>query len=282
MTCLQEDTMDSINEGERLSSQDKDRLLNLDLSRQETRHVIRRLLAGVEENTPAARTRGPLSRARPALEEEGPGYDEAFRRTEQVLVGAHERVRRERVLAATQWMGLEGHPPARRLVMVRNDERLHHWGLFDLLLEKSRESGIEDEAAAMNLAELAVAVAERLDPAVYGEERVADFKTAALAALGDARRTAGDLAGARLAFSQARIQMELGTGDVLEEAGLLGSLTSLLCDLGEFGKAASSLERATALYHRMGDHRLDGAILPAEEQEEDGEDTRVRNRTFGG
>src|SRR5437868_757849 len=121
---------------------------------------------------------------------------------------------------------------------------------------------------------MALAVAERLSAERYGEERLADLKTAALTALGDARRTAGDLAGARLAFSQARIQLEMGTGDLMEEANLLGTLTNLLCDLGEYGKAASSLERATALYHRLGDDRLDGARIPwpAEEEQEQREE----------
>jgi hypothetical protein len=246
-------------EDERVSPRDLDRLLALELSRQDSRTVIRRMLADTPAQ-PDGQERSAALQGRTGGT--GARYDEAFRRTEGVLVEAHGRVRREQVLAASQWLNLEGHPPARRLVMVRNDDRLHHWGLFDLLLEKSREIAAEDAAAAMHLAELAVAAAERLDADVYGEERVADFKTAALAALGDARRTAGDLAGARLAFSQARIQLEMGTGDLLEEANLLGALTNLLCDLGEYGKAASSLERATALYHRVGDDRLDGTSIP--------------------
>jgi tetratricopeptide (TPR) repeat protein len=254
-------------EDERVSPRDKDRLLALELSRQDSSAVIRRMLAGTPASHPAGQERSAALHGRTGGT--SVRYDEAFRRTEGVLVEAHGRVRREQVLAASQWLGLEGHPPARRLVMVRNDERLHHWGLFDLLLEKSREIASEDAAAAMHLAELAVAVAERLDAEVYGEERVADFKTAALAALGDARRTAGDLAGARLAFSQARIQLEMGTGDLLEEANLLGALTNLLCDLGEYGKAASSLERATALYQRVGDDRLTGASIPRPDSEED-------------
>ena len=126
----------------------------------------------------------------------------------------------------------------------------------------------------MSLAEMALAVAERLTAESYGEERLADFKTAALTALGDARRTAGDLAGARLAFSQARIQLEMGTGDLMEEANLLGTLTSLLCDLGEFSKAASSLERAISLYHRLGDDRLDGASIPWPAEDGEEEETR--------
>lgn len=262
-------------EDERVSPRDLDRLLTLELSRQDSRTVIRRMLAATPALHPAAQERS----ARPAGT--GTRYDEAFRRTETVLAQAHDRVRREQALAASQWLTLEGHPPARRLVMVRNDERLHHWGLFNLLLEKSREIAPEDAATAMHLAELAVAVAERLDVEVYGEERVADFKTAALSALGDARRTAGDLSGARLAFSQARIQLEMGTGDLLEEANLLGALTNLLCDLGEYGKAASSLERATALYHRVGDDRLDGTSIPWPDGEEDDGLSELWMRTIG-
>ena len=142
------------------------------------------------------------------------------------------------------------------------------------MLEKSRETVETSAAAAAGLAELALAVAERLDPEIYGEERVADFKTAALAALGDARRRAGDLAGAHLAFEQARINLEMGTGDLLEEAGLLGGLVKLLCDLGEYGKAAQSLERASALYRRIGDAPLTQLRVPRPEKKKEDEEPR--------
>jgi tetratricopeptide (TPR) repeat protein len=200
-------------------------------------------------------------------------YDKACLDTERRLTEAQEQSKRERQLAGVQWSSLVTHPPARRLVMVLNDGRLHHWGLYDLFVEKSRDAAADDPAAAVNLAVLALAVAERLDTRVYGTARVADFKTAALVVLGDARRLAGDLAGARLAISQARINLEMGTGDLLEEAGLLGALVNLLCDLGEYKKAAETLERANALYRRLGDPRLEGVAVPRPAAaEEDGED----------
>jgi len=263
------DYLDDLEEG--ATPSDVDRLLGL--SRQDSSTVIRHLLAIAPDGAVAGQERTPRPRAR--QRGEGARYDEAFRRTEHLLAEAHDRVRRERSQAIIQWATLEGHPPARQLVMVRNDQRLHHWGLYDLLLEKSREAVARDSGAAMSLAEMALAIAERLSAESYGEERLADFKTAALTALGDARRTAGDLAGARLAFSQARIQLEMGTGDLMEEANLLGTLTNLLCDLGEYGKAAGSLERAMALYHRLGDDRLDGTSIPwpAEDEEEDDQAT---------
>jgi hypothetical protein len=247
------------------SREGMERFAKAGLSRDDNREIVRTLLAGLSRTPTAHHTHRPGLGGR----EEGARYDEAFRRTERRLVEAHDRVLRERQLATVQWSGLEGHPQPRRLVMVRNDERLHHWGLFDLLLEKSRELVASDAEAAVNVAELALAVTERIDPEVYGEERVSDFKTAALAALGDARRLAGDFAGSRLAYSQARINLEIGTGDVLEEASLLGGLVKLLCDLGEYGKAAQTLQRASALYHRMGDSHLDGMTVPREKKEKE-------------
>jgi tetratricopeptide (TPR) repeat protein len=236
--------------------------LKAELSRTDNQEVVRRMLAGTPRRS-SFQTPQDRSRLDAATR-----YDEAFRNTERVLMTVNERIQRERQLALNQWAGLVGHPSARRLVMVRNDSRLHHWGLFDLLLEKSRTAAETDAVQALELAELSLAVAVRLAPEVYGEERVCDFKTAALAALGNARRLNGDLAGARLAFSQARIDLEMGTGDLLEEAGLLGGLVNLLCDLGEYEKAAHSLERAGALYRRLGDHHLDGTSLVPKKDEE--------------
>jgi tetratricopeptide (TPR) repeat protein len=255
----------------------EERFVRAELSRDENREVVRRLLAGSSRRSSQIRS----DRSGLAGRDEGVRYDEAFRRTERRLIEAHERVERERQLAAVQWGSLDGHPQARRLIMARNDERLHHWGLFDLLLEKSRESVESDAAGAASLAELALAVAERLDPEIYGEQRVADFKTSALAGLGDARRRAGDLAGARLAFQQARINLEMGTGDLLEEAGLLGGLVKLLCDLGEYGRAAQSLERASALYRRIGDAPLTQVKVPPPRKQEDQERLEDRKGLAG-
>src|SRR4051812_35468793 len=103
------------------------RFLKAELSRDDNREVVRRLLAG---SLRRPSTQNQMNRPGLGGRDEAARYDEAFRKTERRLVEAHERIQRERQLAATQWGGLEGPPPTRRLVMVRNDERLHHWGLF--------------------------------------------------------------------------------------------------------------------------------------------------------
>jgi tetratricopeptide (TPR) repeat protein len=240
-----------------------------ELTRQDAREVVRRMLAR-SPLRPFSQDHKHRLRLRRAAGGEAGRYDEAFRKVELRLAEVQERATRERRLAHDQWSSLEKHPPGRRLVMVLNDLRLHHWGLYDLIVEKSREAAAGDPGAAVHLAVLALAVAERLDPQTYGGERVADFKTFALAVLGDARRHAGDFAGARLAFSQARINLEMGTGDLLEEANLLSALVNLLCELGEYEKAGELLERAGALYRRLGDTRLEGFSIQRLEEAETG------------
>ena len=41
----------------------------------------------------------------------------------------------------------------------------------------------------------------------------------------------------------------------------------MLCDLGEYGKAAQTLQRASSLYRRMGDSHLNGVTVPRQERE---------------
>src|SRR5947208_7056189 len=129
---------------DKISPEGMGRFLKTGLSREDNQGVVRRMLAGTLQY--------PSKQQDP----EGPeafDYDDAFRRTERSLAAASDRILRERQLAATQWAALEGHPPTRRLVMARNDSRLHHWGLFDRLLAQSRETAASDATAAAGLAE---------------------------------------------------------------------------------------------------------------------------------
>ena len=239
-------------------------ILRPQISRQDAVEAVRHLLAGrreplVEPATGASREAvGPwgFNRSERRGIAEGRSYQDAFQKATDRIAAAQARLTHERQAAPGQWAILETHPQARRQVMIRNDKRLQTWGLYNFLLERSRALADGDPTASLaaaEQAELALTVATNLDPALHGEERVADFRAAALAALGNARRLASDLVGARVAFQQARLSLEMGTGDPLEEANLSTLLTHLLCDLGEYEKAARTLDRASALYRRFGD-----------------------------
>jgi hypothetical protein len=234
-----------------------------ELSRQENREVVLRLLENASRDGVAAPDAAPKAWGRERGEAPAAGrYDQAFQKIAQTLESAQGRVTRERNAAPGQWAFLEIHPQPRRLIMVRNDRRLQSWGLYDLLLSRSMEIAERVPAEALELADLALNVAGCLDPEHYGTERLADFRAAALASLGNARRLAGDLVGSRMAFQQARLSLAFGTGDLLEEANLSSLLAHLLCDLGEYETASRALNRAAALYRRAGDVRVPDLELP--------------------
>ena len=82
----------------------------------------------------------------------------------------------------------------------------------------------------------------------------------ALAALGGARRLAGDFAGARLAFSQARINLGMGTGDLLEEA-CWAAWSRYPRPRPGHGRPLS-LRTPWRPLPAIGDHHLEGMTLP--------------------
>lgn len=189
------------------------------------------------------------------------GYDAAIDRVLDGLPAVERHLSDEHLHGLAQRSRLQIHPPARRLLMVRNDRRCHTWGLLERLLGACTELGRHDPASAVDVALLAVEVSRQLDPGRYGEEQVADLRAGALAALGNARRLASDLPGAEKAFRHARTWLARGTGDAREEGRLATLEASLWRDLGRFDEAATTLEGAIAIYREVGDRYLEGRTL---------------------
>lgn len=109
--------------------------------------------------------------------------------------------------------------------------------------------------------QLALTVTATLDPHRYGVGRIADFRAGALALLGNTRRLASDFAGAEACFRLARTELSKGTGDPLEDAGLLSLEASLHKDLGDFERAVTVLDQAIAIYREMNETHLEGRAL---------------------
>lgn len=188
-------------------------------------------------------------------------YDEVFRRVETNLQGAREHISRELSAASAQWQRLKGHPQARRLLMVRNDPRFQTWGLIELLLDHSRAQSERHPHLGQELAQLALAIADRLPAESYGDERMADLRCAALTELGNARRIAGNYQGAGLALAQAKAHFDFGSGDLLDKANLAQREFELLRDQGRLDEAAAALDQAKVLFRVLGDDRLRGVSL---------------------
>ncbi|HEX9941252.1 MAG TPA: hypothetical protein VGG03_04490, partial [Thermoanaerobaculia bacterium] len=188
----------------------------------------------------AARERNETARRRSAPADPA-AYEEVFQRMTAGVGATQKRLAEEQKLARAQWEALEKHPQARRLVRIRNDHRFQTWGFYQLLLRRSRNLAGSDPRMAADFAEMALAVARCLKPEEHGEERIADFRAGALAALAEAKRQRGDLAGAWDAYEAARDCLEDGTGDPLDKAEMELLRERLLRDFGREEEADRAL-----------------------------------------
>jgi tetratricopeptide (TPR) repeat protein len=181
------------------------------------------------------------------LQEDGDGPDSLL----AALSRARSELDRERAAAPSLVAELLAIPPAAREEELCRDPRFHTWGLCELLLRRSLEA--PEPAAADELALLALAGTERLDPVRHPAPVVGDLKARIWAAAGEARRRQGDLAGAEEALRAAATSLAQGTGDLLVEARLLEFEAAVRRTQGRTREAAALLKQAAARYRQIGE-----------------------------
>jgi tetratricopeptide (TPR) repeat protein len=191
----------------------------------------------------------------------GREYGKTFERAAARIGDGVDRVLAEsgRVPALLQELLRE--PAARRREKIRSDPRFHLVKLCQRLQAGSREAWADDPARAVELADLAVAIAESLDAEAYGDSLVADTRALAWAYLGNALRIASQLRRAEQALDRAEdLQRSLGS-DLLTEAEILGFRASLRNTQGRFDEAARLLDSSFDLYREAGDRHQQGRTL---------------------
>lgn len=156
----------------------------------------------------------------------------------------------EREAAGGHLADLLALPAAQREIAVRARGAYRTPALVELLVERCAEAA---PLLALELARLAVAIADRLDGARYGRSLVCDLRAYAWAELAEARRLDGDLAGAGQTLDHAEAVCEEGSADPLVEAHLLERRAALLADLGDAEGAAARLSRAAEIYESVAD-----------------------------
>lgn len=190
-------------------------------------------------------------------------YTRIFERLEGSFQDADAAVRAERRRGEELWRLLEPLDATQRLLWVKNDPRLHIWGLYNLLLNEGRKILRRERGAAVGNFHLAWMIAQKLNPDVYGDTRVRDFQGIAATELANAKRLYGDLRGAEEDLARAEELLGLGTGDLLDRAYLLGIRATLKSDLGYFEDASAMFREAVACAHQMGDRNLEATYLTA-------------------
>jgi tetratricopeptide (TPR) repeat protein len=189
-------------------------------------------------------------------------YGEAFC---QALAAGPER---EAAVAAEQREApalaaeLLRHPRERRLTLVANSRRFRSVALCEHLLGTAAALWGEDAGGATEVAELARAAAERVDPKQpCGQALVTSLQGRAWAYLGHARRLTGDLAGADEALARAQELIDVGCGDPLERAEVAALRAALAVEQGRPADAASLYDRACHVYRALGETHLLGRTL---------------------
>lgn len=239
------------------------RFLAVEVSKEESRWVVRHLVGGCPQCTELAHRitteLGLWAKGKPSWEA---AYDEVFDRAFAFATEEEQRIALERLRGWGQWAALEPLNPQVRFAVVESDPSYHTFGFYDRLLEASRLHVRREPAEAVDIVRLAILVAEHLDPERHGKERSKDLLAAAWAELGNARRLASDFEGARRSFNEAwRVLEEEGTNDPLEQAHIMSLEASYLNDLGDFETAETILEESLELYRKVGDTHMQGRTL---------------------
>lgn len=188
-------------------------------------------------------------------------YDRAFDRAFRRASEASSRIEAERVEAAELVPQLLRHPLARQLWIVRNSRQYARWAVCERLLEGAWGLRFDDPNRALEVAEVATAVAERIEPSHYGAPLVADLRARAWATLANARRVVSDHAGAEGAFQAAEVWLGSGTGSPLERASVLDLRASLSSALQRYQDADDQVARAIAVYRQTDQKHVLGRAL---------------------
>lgn len=123
-----------------------------------------------------------------------------------------------RVEAPALWTELQDLDAQAQKELVQSDERFWSWGLAELLCRSSTESAADDSAAAVQIAELAVAVSMKVED--WGDDNLwlNLLRGFAWAHVAEARQIAGDWRGAWRALTKAKELWDpafANAGDVL-------------------------------------------------------------------
>jgi len=217
--------------------------------------IVRDLLA-----VRRARARGAGARP-PAAARDGaaPDYGSAFRGLSCRLQDHAAELARQRQRLPALRERLRGLSPDDRRILLRADPAFHNWVLGEELIEESRRSLGSDLEQGRELADCAAIVTGALAPGDgFSDALINDLKARAWGIRGEVLRRLADLRGAGEAFVDAQGFLAQGTGDPLEEAGLL-ELQAWLCrDQSRTPEACCLLDDAAAVYRRYRDFHLLG------------------------
>jgi tetratricopeptide (TPR) repeat protein len=190
-----------------------------------------------------------------------PGYDDAIERAADRVSECLTDLLGEARDTDALFTELFRQPAPERRALVRRDLRFHSIKLCQRLEARSREMWFSDPVSALESAELAVEIAERLDAARYGSSLVEDAKATAWGYLGNSYRVSSDFWRAERSFRKAWVHHVQSGEDPYTAGELLSFLASLREWQGLIEGATQALDRAIAIYREGQDRILESEAL---------------------
>lgn len=164
----------------------------------------------------------------------------------------------DRARAVELWERLRKHTSQEvRRALVAEMEEFQVWSLCELVCWESAEAGAEDPVSALNLARLALEIADRVPGVESQRSRLRGY---ALFHLGNAQRVQGELRASGTAFAQAEEKWKAGEGcpgDLLSAARVLSLKASLRTTQRKLPEALDLLKQALAI----GEPDMKGRLL---------------------
>jgi tetratricopeptide (TPR) repeat protein len=189
------------------------------------------------------------------------GYEAVLAETRRAFSEWEASLEKERDDAPGLFVELLEQSEEARDLLLRDDRRFQTWGVFELLVERSLESSLQDPVFGEHLGLLALRLSDHLDRERYGAERINDLRARAWAFVGNACRLRFDFQGAEDAFRTAYQQLKKGTRDGLERAIFLDLKAALRRGERRFEEGVRFLRRAVDLFLSHGERHRAGRSL---------------------
>jgi tetratricopeptide (TPR) repeat protein len=164
---------------------------------------------------------------------------------EASIAGSREMLARsERAIADSCWSHFSKLPTAARRPALKREDLFHRWGFAERLWRESLNAAADDAGRALELGEMAVLVAERVEGDEAPNSRLLGLAWSAVA---NARRVGGQLLQAERDFARAKGLWEageIGEPEILDEPRIHMMESALRVDQRRFPEALACIDSA--------------------------------------
>ncbi len=190
-----------------------------------------------------------------------PAEDQLFRALLPSVLSHQEAFRKQKIAAPGLLAELLTLPASDRRAAVAQDPRFRTHPICDLLQQEVLDACFRRPAAAVALAQLAVDLADRLEPGSLGWAGLNDLRARSWASLANALRVNSQPQEAEGALVTAEAYLEDGTGDLLELARVKSLWGSLRGNQRRLQDSFSCFDQAMRIYRQCGEQHLLGRTI---------------------